>query len=122
MSKHKHKQIAQIPAKKEHLPIINWNYVIIVLSIAIFIFSCIKIDITQDDAYISFRYAANYLTGHGLVYNYGERVEGYTNFLWVMLLALLKGVFGINYFYSSRFIGVISGAAIFLPTLLTVEK
>jgi MFS family permease len=39
-----------------------------------------------DDAYISFRYVRNLVEGHGLVYNLGERVEGYTNFLWVMLL------------------------------------
>lgn len=39
-----------------------------------------------DDAYISFRYVRNLVQGHGLVYNPGERVEGYTNFLWVMLL------------------------------------
>nr|MBC8422663.1 hypothetical protein [bacterium] len=35
----------------------------------------------QEDAFISFRYAANLLDGHGLVFNPGERVEGYTNFL-----------------------------------------
>jgi len=40
-----------------------------------------------DDAYISFRYARNWLEGHGLVYNPGERVEGYTNFLWTALIA-----------------------------------
>jgi len=40
-----------------------------------------------DDAYISFRYVRNLVQGQGLVYNPGERVEGYTNFLWVMLLA-----------------------------------
>ncbi|HMQ15506.1 MAG TPA: hypothetical protein PKC49_05975, partial [Phycisphaerae bacterium] len=41
-----------------------------------------------DDAYISFRYARNLAAGHGLVFNPGcERVEGYTNFLWVILLA-----------------------------------
>lgn len=41
----------------------------------------------SDDGFISFRYAQNLLRGHGLVYNVGERVEGYTNFLWVMMLA-----------------------------------
>ncbi len=41
-----------------------------------------------DDAYISFRYAKNLADGHGLVFNPGERVEGYTNFLWVILSAL----------------------------------
>jgi arabinofuranosyltransferase len=40
----------------------------------------------SDDAYISFRYAANLLDGHGLVWNVGERVEGYTNFLWMMIV------------------------------------
>jgi arabinofuranosyltransferase len=40
-----------------------------------------------DDAFISFRYARNWVDGMGLVFNPGERVEGYTNFLWVVLLA-----------------------------------
>lgn len=41
----------------------------------------------QDDAYISFRYARNLSDGLGLVWNQGERVEGYTNFLWTVLMA-----------------------------------
>ncbi|UCE86335.1 MAG: hypothetical protein JSU66_00890 [Deltaproteobacteria bacterium] len=41
-----------------------------------------------DDAFISYRYAENLVDGHGVVFNPGERVEGYTNFLWVLLLAL----------------------------------
>ena len=40
-----------------------------------------------DDAFISFRYAQNLVEGHGLVWNPGEAVEGYTNFLWVLLMA-----------------------------------
>ena len=40
----------------------------------------------QDDAFISFRYAANLAHGHGLVWNPGEQIEGYTNFLWTLLL------------------------------------
>jgi len=40
-----------------------------------------------DDAYISFRYARNAARGFGLTFNVGERrVEGYTNFLWTVLL------------------------------------
>ncbi|MGH7785527.1 MAG: hypothetical protein ACRERC_01600 [Candidatus Binatia bacterium] len=42
----------------------------------------------QDDAYVSFRYARNLVRGHGLVYNVGEPVEGYTNFLWTVLAAV----------------------------------
>ncbi len=44
-------------------------------------------DHVADDAYISFRYVRNALAGHGLVFNPGERVEGYTNFLWILMLA-----------------------------------
>ncbi|NJK79786.1 MAG: hypothetical protein HC914_07750 [Chloroflexaceae bacterium] len=40
-----------------------------------------------DDAFISFRYARHFVEGHGLVFNVGERVEGYTNFLWTLLAA-----------------------------------
>jgi hypothetical protein len=43
---------------------------------------------TVDDAYISYRYARNFARGLGLVYNPGERIEGYTNFLWTLLLGL----------------------------------
>jgi hypothetical protein len=42
----------------------------------------------SDDAFISFRYSRNWARGDGLVFNAGERVEGYTNFLWTALLAL----------------------------------
>jgi arabinofuranosyltransferase len=43
---------------------------------------------THDDAWISFRYAENFVTGHGLVFNPGEKVEGYTNFLWTLLMSI----------------------------------
>jgi hypothetical protein len=39
----------------------------------------------KDDAYISLRYARNLVEGHGLVFNHGDRLEGYTNFLWILL-------------------------------------
>jgi hypothetical protein len=44
-----------------------------------------------DDSYISFRYAENLVQGKGLVYNAGERVEGYTNPLWTLLIAASLG-------------------------------
>jgi len=41
----------------------------------------------HDDAYISFRYAARWVLGEGLTYNPGAPVEGYSNFLWVVVAA-----------------------------------
>jgi arabinofuranosyltransferase len=43
----------------------------------------------SDDAYISYRYAQNLVEGHGLVYNPGERVEGYSNLLYTLMIALI---------------------------------
>ena len=48
-----------------------------------------------DDAFISFRYARNLIEGHGLVFNIGERVEGYSNFLWTIELAAIWRALGI---------------------------
>src|SRR5512138_1556369 len=45
-----------------------------------------------DDAMISMRYAYNLAHGNGLVWNAGERVEGFTNPLWVFYMALLHRV------------------------------
>lgn len=46
-----------------------------------------------DDAMISMRYAWNFSHGLGLVWNSGERVEGYTNLLMVLLMAIATGLF-----------------------------
>jgi hypothetical protein len=46
-----------------------------------------------DDAFISFRYARNLSHGYGLVFNPGfERVEGFSNLLWTLLLSALDRV------------------------------
>ena len=59
-----------------------------------------------DDAFISFRYARNLLEGHGLVFNPGEYVEGYSNFLWVLELAALWGVFGLRPEHTAPWLSV----------------
>jgi len=41
---------------------------------------------TVDDAWIAFRYSRQWAAGHGPYYNPGEHVEGYSNFLLVLLL------------------------------------
>jgi hypothetical protein len=41
----------------------------------------------SDDAYITLRYARYFAAGQGPVWNPGERVEGYTDFLWMALIA-----------------------------------
>ena len=49
---------------------------------------------TQDDAFISFRYAENLAQGNGLVFNVDERVEGFTNLSWTVLFAVIMALGG----------------------------
>ena len=45
-----------------------------------------------DDAFISLRYSDMFAQGEGLVFNRGEWVEGYTNFLWTWGLGVLAQI------------------------------
>jgi arabinofuranosyltransferase len=70
---------------------------------------------TVDDAYIVFRYAENWVSGHGPVYNPGEWVEGYSSPLWLLLLAGAHAL-GLDTELASKLLGV--GAAAAAPALL----
>ena len=87
---------------------------ILILHINYFRFVC-------DDAFISFRYAKNFVEGHGLVYNIGEKVEGYTNFLWTMLLSLFMRL-GMNVVVVSQVLGVLSSIVTILLLLHLNQK
>lgn len=66
---------------------------------------------TIDDAAISFAYARNLVDGWGLVaVPGGERIEGYSNPLWVAMLAFWE-VFGIDGFHSAKWMTAALGAA-----------
>jgi arabinofuranosyltransferase len=54
-----------------------------------------------DDTFITLRYARNVLDGKGFVFNDGERVEGYTNFLWLLII-VFAGKLGLPLVASAR--------------------
>lgn len=62
-----------------------------------------------DDAYISFRYIQNHLAGYGYVWNLPpfKPVEGYSNFLWMLLLEGVWKIFGILPPVSANYITLI---------------
>ncbi len=60
---------------------------LLVASLAWFAWDMRTVPPQADDAFISYRYARNLVQGQGLVYNPGERVEGYTNLLWTLLIS-----------------------------------
>ena len=66
----------------------------------------------QDDAFITYRYARNLARGEGLVFNPGERVEGYTNFLWTVMHWLPE-----RYGWSSPVFSQVVGIALMVGTV-----
>lgn len=70
-----------------------------------------------DDAFFSFRYARNLVRGLGLVYNEGERVEGFSNLSWTLWIAA-----GLSLGFEAESWSVVSGVAAFgvILGLLTV--
>jgi len=71
-------------------------------------------DFFHDDAYVTLRYARNLALGHGLVWNPGERVEGYSSFVATVLIALL-GAAGLDWVVAARAVNL---AALALLALL----
>lgn len=67
---------------------------------------------TCDDAFISFRYADHLVRGHGLVFNLGERVEGFTNLAWTLWAAL-----GLRLGFAAEIWAGVWGIACFAATL-----
>jgi arabinofuranosyltransferase len=54
-----------------------------------------------DDAYITFRTVDNFIHGYGLTWNTSERVQAYTNPLWMFLVT------GVNLATQEMFFSVI---------------
>ena len=74
-----------------------------------------------DDAMVSMRYARNLAEGYGLTWNPGgERVEGYSNPLWVLLMAIFH-LFPIPASKISLFIQA-SGGLLLATNLFFVKK
>lgn len=81
--------------------------ILILLSIA-FVFLCLDYKHIQDDAFITFRYAKNFINGNGLVFNVGEHVEGYTSIFWTLFLSVFM-YFDIDIIPLSQMLGIIFG-------------
>ena len=71
----------------------------------------------EDDAFISYRYAQNLANGRGLVFNPGERVEGYTNFLWTVIQAIPEKLG-----WNTPLFGEILGLVVLVATVAVVLR
>lgn len=87
-----------------------FTIVSLIVSAVVLVLHSRYFNVIVDDAYISFRYASNLAAGNGLVFNPGEHVEGYTNFLWVIFLGLANKL-GLEIPAAAQLLGVVFSIA-----------
>src|SRR3954466_2543200 len=73
-----------------------------------------------DDSAISMQYARNFAHGHGLVWNAGEHVEGYSNLLWTLWMSLVHLV-GVSERYTALAL-MVSAGGLLIGTLAIVRR
>lgn len=93
----------------------NIVYGLLGLICLIFVYFCFQTRFVQDDAFITLRYVENFVNGNGLVFNIGEKVEGYTNFLWLLVLSVFA-VMGMNMIDISQYVSVGFGVMTLIMT------
>lgn len=81
-----------------------WRYAPWFACAVVLLWHSLQYNFVTDDAYISFVYSRNFAEHGELVFNLGDRVEGYTNFLWTFILGVLM-VFGLPPEIMSRVLG-----------------
>jgi arabinofuranosyltransferase len=97
------------------------RWLLLAAAAIILIVHSLAYNFVTDDAYISFAFSRN-LAEHGeLTFNLGQHVEGYTNFLWTLVLGLGMLV-GAPPEWSSRVLGTAAGLATLYVVFRITER
>lgn len=107
------------PRRSETWATVVWT----VLSLAIFTGMVAHLwHFTIDDTYISARYARNLADGYGLVFSPGEQPsEGYSNLLWVLLLAGLTRL-GVETIVAAKAVALLCGYLTVIMALVVAGR
>ncbi|MCE1253882.1 MAG: hypothetical protein LWX83_10075 [Anaerolineae bacterium] len=104
-----------------HRKLVAWGFLLAVLfAMLVLLYRSIQpfMPFISDDAFISLRYSQRLLAGHGLTWTEGRPVEGYSNLLWVLAVALL-GWPGMDLVDAARLLGYTGMGAGVLAILAT---
>ncbi|WP_326956329.1 hypothetical protein [Amycolatopsis sp. NBC_01286] len=96
--------------------------VVLTLTLGLSVLHQLLFATVTEDALVSFRYATNIADGNGPVFNPGERVEGYTNFFWLVLIALPRAAFGADVQTTAVVFGVLSALGCVLLSYFLVNR
>lgn len=99
-----------------------WRGFVLALTLGLSLVHQLLFATVTEDALVSFRYALNIADGNGPVFNPGERVEGYTNFLWLVLIALPRAAFGADIAPAAVVLSVLSALGCVLLAYLLVNR
>lgn len=91
--------------------------VAVALMFALLCFVIVRLAWVGDDAYITLRTIENWIHGHGITWNPGERVQTYTHPLWMLALAGGRWLSG-EAFYTA----IVLGAGCTLLAVLTLLR
>jgi hypothetical protein len=106
-----------VPSEEERFISVGKKATLLILCgiCILFLVNVKRYNFISDDSFITLRYAKNLVQGEGLVFNPGERVEGFTSMLWTLLLSLC-GVIGLDLLAAARILGVVTGLATIILT------
>lgn len=93
----------------------------VVLAVVVLGEAWLKFYSYQDDAFIFFRYAENALSGRGLVFNPGERIEGFSSPLWLLML-ILAGAAGGSPLHAAGILGTVATLAVVLLSIRDARR
>lgn len=96
--------------------------ILLFLILFLFIFHALLYNTDAEDAYISYRYADNFIKGNGIVFNDFEKVEGYSNFLWIITLSLVHIVTKIELPLSGRILSFVFSLLTLLSSYFVIFK
>jgi len=96
----------------------GWRWTALAVALVSWALLAWRFNFLCDDAYITFRYARNLAEGQGLIFNPGvdPPVEGYSEFLWAIVLATGLKV-GVAPMLLARVLSLVAGALLIHGTL-----
>lgn len=98
------------------------HYFILFLLCGILVTHIVAFNTDSEDIYISLRYVKNFVEGKGLVFNTFDKVEGYSDFLWVMLIAGIHKVLNSDIPLTARYLSVVFSVITLLYTYTLTFK
>jgi hypothetical protein len=75
----------------------------------------------EEDSFIFFRYIDQLFAGNGLVFNNGDKCEGFSSFLWILLLCPFKAA-GVPLGLAARFMGMLFSLGTAFAAVLFLKK